>query len=227
MDKKFVVLVPARSGSQRILNKNFRDFADSSLIEIKLKQALRIFKGKAKIIFNTDSKLYLEKYANLYDEGVLRPRKYATSEVPMNDVYEYFAENLKNFESIIYLNPTSPLLKDKSIKELFKIYKETGSKGITTVTEYKEYLWINKSPINYDPKHHPRSQDLPAFQTLNFAASILKIDEMKKNRNIILPKPNFYKLDNIEAFDIDEEWQFELAESLYRKSYLKSIRNDL
>ena len=187
MNKEFVVLVPARSGSQRILNKNSRDFANSSLIEIKLKQSMRIFKGKAKIIFNTDSNLYLEKYFALYDEGILRPRKYATSEVPMNEFMNILLKSkiLKHnlFKSV------SPLLKDQSIEELLKIYKETGSKGITTVTEHKEYLWIDNNPINYDPNYHPRSQDLPPFQTLNFAASILKIDEMKKNKKLSFLDP--------------------------------------
>ena len=39
MQKQFVVLIPARSGSQRISNKNDKNFANSSLLEIKIKQA--------------------------------------------------------------------------------------------------------------------------------------------------------------------------------------------
>ena len=215
MQKQFVVLIPARSGSQRISNKNDKNFANSSLLEIKIKQAKRILGDKAKIILNTDSEEYLKKYNNLYDEGILRPNIFATSSIPMNNVYEYFANSLHSYENIIYLNPTSPLLKDSSLNLIFEKYIQSGFKPITTVTMHQEYLWMNDKPINYDPSNHPRSQDLPPFYTLNFAASILKVAEMKKRKNIITESPQFFTLKNIEAFDIDEEWQFELAEKLF------------
>lgn len=215
MKEKFVVLIPARGGSQRIPNKNVKKFAHSSLLEIKLLQAKRVLGNEAKVILNTDSEEYLKKYSSLYDIGILRPKNYGSSEIPMNEVYEYFADSLKNYEFIIYLNPTSPLLKDSSLKSIFEIYLSSGNKSITTVTSHQEYLWMNNKPLNYSPDYHPRSQDLPPFYTLNFAASILKIQEMKQIRNIITKSPSFFKLDNIEAFDIDEEWQFNLAEQLF------------
>ena len=133
----------------------------------------------------------------------------------MNDVYEYFADTLNTYENIVYLNPTSPLLRDSSLKSIFEIYLNSSNKSITTVTVHQEYLWINNKPINYNPNCHPRSQDLPRFYTLNFAVSILKIKEMKERRNIITESPKFFPLDTIEAFDIDEEWQFNLAENLF------------
>lgn len=215
MSNNFVILIPARGGSQRIQNKNDKSFANSSLLEIKLSQAKRILGNVGDIILNTDSEEYLKKYAGLYDKGILRPKNYGSSEIPMNDVYEYFADTLNIYENIVYLNPTSPLLKDNSLKSIFEIYLSSNYKSITTVTAHKEYLWMNNEPINYDPNYHPRSQDLPEFHTLNFAVSILKIKEMKKRRNIITESPNFFPLDNIEAFDIDEEWQFNLAENLF------------
>ena len=133
----------------------------------------------------------------------------------MNDVYEYFANSLLSYEHIIYLNPTSPLLKDSSLNSIFEKYIHSGFKPITTVTMHQEYLWMNDKPINYKPICHPRSQDLPPFYTLNFAASILRVEEMKKRKNIITESPKFFPLGNIEAFDIDEEWQFNLAEQLF------------
>ena len=33
------IVIPARAGSTRVKNKNFKPFADSSLLEIKIKQA--------------------------------------------------------------------------------------------------------------------------------------------------------------------------------------------
>tara|TARA_Y100001970_G_C14256939_1_gene876248 strand:+ start:4064 stop:4738 length:675 start_codon:yes stop_codon:yes gene_type:complete len=219
---KYVILVPARSGSQRIINKNIRQFSGSSLLEIKLKQAKRVFKD-IDLILNTDSKKYLELYDGLYDIGVLRPKEYATSDIPMNDVYEYFANSLNQYQTVIYLNPTSPLIKDMSLIKILEMYENLREEAITTVTKHYEYLWINNKPINYDPSHHPKSQNLPPFYTLNFAASILKINEMKIIRNIVTKTPHMYTLDNIESFDIDDEWQFNIAENLFNRINTKNM----
>ena len=75
MSKSFVVLIPARCGSQRISDKNIKNFANSSLLEIKLNQAKRVLGQQADIVLNTDSEEYLKKYDSLYDKGILRPKK--------------------------------------------------------------------------------------------------------------------------------------------------------
>ena len=67
-------------------------------MEIKLLQAKRVLGNEAKVILNTDSEEYLKKYSSLYDIGILRPKNYGSSEIPMNEVYEYFADSLKNYE---------------------------------------------------------------------------------------------------------------------------------
>ena len=41
-DKKIIALVPCRSGSERIKNKNTKRFSNSSLFEIKIKQLINV-----------------------------------------------------------------------------------------------------------------------------------------------------------------------------------------
>ena len=38
----YVAIIPVREGSQRVKNKNIKPFANSSLLEIKIHQMLRI-----------------------------------------------------------------------------------------------------------------------------------------------------------------------------------------
>lgn len=214
MKKAF--LIPARGGSQRIKDKNDRPFAKSSLIEIKIKQAIRVAPD-LDVVFNTDSASYLSKYSSDIVMGVKRPAKYATSDVPMNDVYEYFANTMIDlgYEQVIYLNPTSPLLSDSTLSRLLSMSDDQVRQGITTVTSHQEYLWFRDQPLNYSPDNHPRSQDLEAFQTLNFAASVLTTSKMLEHRNIVIPDSIREPIDPIEAFDIDTQWQFEIAEILF------------
>lgn len=209
------ILVPARSGSQRIGDKNGKPFAGSSLVEIKLKQARRVL-GGLDLVLNTDSDIYLKKYEGMYDIGVKRPSFYGSSEVAMNRVYEYFANDLveRGYDNVLYLNATSPLLSDKSLRSIWNRY-ETDKVPVTTVTSQKEYLWFRNRPMNYTPEEHPRSQDLEPFQTLNFAASALSLSRMRETKNIVLPESYKKEIPALESFDIDEEWQFKVAETLF------------
>lgn len=214
---KKVIFVPARAGSQRIKNKNDRPFANSTLIEIKLQQAIRVA-PEIDIVFNTDSDSYLSKYSSDRIIGVKRPARFAASDISMNLVYEYFAATLieRGYEQIIYLNATSPLLSDKTLNRLLDMTPEQVDQGITTVTTHQEYLWFKDKPLNYSPDNHPRSQDLEPFQTLNFAASVLTTAKMHEHRNIVIPGCIREAIDHIEAFDIDTQWQFEIAEVLFQ-----------
>ena len=87
------ILIPARSGSQRIEDKNVRNFGGSCLLEIKLLQAKRVA-PHLPVILNTNSESYIRSYGHLADVCVQRPEMYATSNVPMNDVYRYIASTL-------------------------------------------------------------------------------------------------------------------------------------
>ena len=208
-------LVPARKSSQRVKEKNIRPFCNSSLIEIKLLQIKKVFPNSY-LVFDSDSKEYIDKVSHLCDRCTLRPEKFGKSSIPMNQVYKYFAESLSDFNHIAYCNATSPLISDMSMKQVYEEYVNSRCHPITTVTKHQEYLWIDGKPQNYDPHNHPRSQDLPFFETLNFAMSILPIKVMKQFSNIVLGESKRFPIPSIEAFDIDLEWQFDIAEKLFK-----------
>ena len=52
---------------------------------------------------------------------------------------------------------------------------------------------------------------------LAYGISIISKDNMIKYRNIVGKKPLFYKVDEIEAVDVDTPLDFEFAEFLYKK----------
>ena len=59
MNKKIVAIVPVRKGSKRIKNKNFKKFASSNLLEIKLK-SLKKVNLIDQIIVSTDSPIAIQ-----------------------------------------------------------------------------------------------------------------------------------------------------------------------
>ena len=210
------VLIAVRGGSKRVPRKNIRPFSNSSMLEIKVNQALRL-KDVSNVIVTSDDDEMLKIASDLGATPMKRDPYFASDTVPMGDVYVHLATIL-GCKDILWTPVTSPLIKDETIQECIDIYKNnTDYDSVVTTNIIKEYMWLDGKAINYDPKNHPRSQDLPDIYALNFAANILPRETMIKNKNIL--GDNFYAhmIDEVEAVDVDTEYEFMLAELLYNK----------
>ena len=211
------VLIPVRAGSVRVKNKNIKPFADSNLLTIKVEQMKRI-KGIDGVIVNSNSDEMLEIAAGLGAEAVKRDEYFASSTVCMNEVYKNMAEN-SDCDTIIFADATNPLIKDETIEHCIKAYFENLDEydSLTTVNEIKQFMWQDGKPINYDAANKPKSQDLPDIVALNHAISIIPRKLMIEKMDIIGYKPNLFKIDSVEATDIDNEIDLEFAEFMYKK----------
>lgn len=215
---KIKALIAVRSGSQRVKNKNIRPFAGSTLLEIKIKQLLRI-KNIDGIVVNSNDDNMLEIAKSLGCETVKRKEYYCTNEVSMSEVYKNMAENF-NGDIVVYTNVTNPLVKDETIYEAIEKYKEFNDKydSLNSAYSVKEFLFQNNKPINYDLKNQPRSQDLPDIFALNFAISIISKEKMISQKNVVGSKPYIFPMDIEESTDIDNMIDFEFAEYMYKKN---------
>jgi len=210
------VLIAVRGGSKRVPQKNIRPFHNSNMLTLKVQQALRL-DDVNKVIVTSDDKQMLEIADSLGAIALERDPYYASDTVPMGDVYVHLASSL-SCKDILWTPVTSPLVKDETIQKCIEIYKhETEFDSVVTANIIKEYLWLNDTAINYDPKNHPRSQDLPDIYALNFAVNILPRQLMIKNKNILGDKFYSLMLDEVEAVDVDTEFDFMIAETLYKQ----------
>jgi len=214
---KIKALVAVRSGSLRVINKNMRPFANSTLLEIKLSQLKRI-KEIDGIIVNSNDDIMLDISKRYGCEAIKRDEYYASNTVSMSEVYQNMALNCA-CDVIVYLNVTNPLLLDDTIREALNKYKQnvTQYDSINSAHLVKEFLFRDNAPINYDLKFQPRSQDLPDIYALNFAISIISKEKMISGKNVVGDKPYIFGIDEIEGMDIDNEIDFEFAEYMYNR----------
>lgn len=218
---KIVAVIAARSGSLRVKNKNIRDFYNTTLLEIKIKQLQRI-KEIDDVIVNSNC----DEILNIAEECgatiVKRDDVHASNSANMSDVFANIAENVDS-EYILYANCTNPLVKDTSVEKVIKLFFENLDNlkdfdSLTSCHEVKEFLYLDNKALNYDPLNQPRSQDLPNIIALNFALSIISKKDMIKYRNILGKKPYFFVLNEEESVDIDSPQDFFIAEKLYEDS---------
>ena len=215
-------LIPVRSGSQRVKNKNIAPFAGTSLLEIKIRQMLRI-KELDGIVVNSNSDEMLDVARNLGVEAIKRDEYFATSSVAISDVYENLAQHM-DCDTILFADATNPLIKDETIHKVIDLYNNICGEydSVMTANYVKLFMYFDGKPINYTEDKKPRSQDLPNILALNSALHILPKQLMEQKKSIVGYKPYLLPIDRIEGIDIDDPIDFEFAEFMY----LKKLRGE-
>jgi len=211
-------VVPIRKGSQRIKNKNFRPFSQSSLLEIKL-NALKEINEIDNIVVNTDSEKAIEIAKKIGVNFFKREEYFASSKCINTQHWKNLADTTDT-DYLMHCPCTAPLIKKDTYRNIINTFKsvlKNGFDSINSVSQVKEFLWLNNKPINYDDNNVPNSQDLPDIFKLTFGVSIISKSLMSSRRNVVGSKPYFFKLDQIESIDIDNYIDFEFAEYLYNK----------
>ena len=212
--KNLTVVIPVRQGSQRIKNKNFREFAGKSLLEHKIDIVKKLPVNN--IIINTDSEYAIELAKKSNIQYYRRESYYASSDCSGSEYMEYLAK-VTDVENMLITPVTAPLITVDTFIEAIDIYNNVNCNSLMSIKKIKEYLWYKNKPINYKLDYAPNSQDLPDYFSPTFGVIIVNREAMLKSKNFICSKPNFYELSDIEAMDIDTKLDFDLAEYLFKK----------
>lgn len=144
-----VALIPARSGSKGIVDKNLAEILGYSLLEWSVRAALAS-KFISKVVVSTDSKVYAEKAISFGAEvPFLRPESISQDHSPDIDFVSHFLENLPNKNDypkvIVHLRPTTPTrdpkIIDLAIKTLLNNSKFTSLRSVQKMSEscYKAF----------------------------------------------------------------------------------------
>ena len=224
---KSICIIPARSGSKRIRNKNIKIFYKKTLISWSIKAALKS-KCFDKVIVSTDSSK-IASIAKKYKALVpfIRPKKLsgdnvATLPVINHAIREIIKSGYKP-DVVCCLYPCAPLTNYKNIIKAFKLFKKNKKKFVFTIMPYSHpiqrsmYLHKKKELKMFYPKNkNKRSQDLrKAFhdaaqfylgKTKNF---LNKSEVFSKNSKPII-------LSRSEAVDIDTKDDWKIAELLFK-----------
>jgi len=219
MQKNLVAVVTIRKNSQRVKNKNFKLFAGKNLLKHKI-EVLKKLKTLDDIIINTDSDEAIQTAREYGVSYTKRDEYFASSECSNSEFWEHIAEKT-NSKFILFTHCTNPLIKYETYENIISIFKKNKNQNdsINTVNEIRDFLYLKNKPLNFDPKNAPGSQNLPDIVKLNFAVNILPTELMFKKKSLVGDNAYFYKLDSIEGYDINTEFEFEYAEYLFKKYF--------
>ena len=221
--KKFnlIALIPARSGSERIKNKNIVLLNNHPLIAYAINSAKKskIFDS---VIVSTDSGYYA-KIAKYYGADVpfLRPKKFSKSTSPDYEWVNYTIKRLqrmnRSFSHFFILRPTNPFRTEINIKDawnLFLKYKNYDSlRAVELCKQHPGKMWkikkkkilpfLNEQKINSQPSYNCQYKSLPKIFIQNGFLEISKINVLKKYKTITGKKIIPYFSEDSKSFDIN------------------------
>ena len=211
LNKKILCLIPARGGSKGIINKNLKKIKNKSLVKISIDFA-KSLRYVDKIVVSSDETKIL-KEAKLSKVNLhKRSKKLSGSLVSDYEIINEIINNFEGFDYLIYLQPTSPFRKKKSITEMFENLIKTKSHGAWSVTAVDKKFHPKKILTLKDKKYiktyFKEGEKIIARQQLeevfirNGIFYIFSIKELKKQKTIYLKKTIFYKI-NYEYYNID------------------------
>jgi len=216
-------IVQARLNSQRVPQKMVKSFKGSkkstTLFDLILDKLLN-----SKVIpkSNIIASVYepeLAKIAN--NKGVFifkRSHKSANEDNSLQTIYEW--HDKLPYKYVVLISGCNPLLKIETIDNFVTQYMSSDKDGAFAVFEKRTYYW-DKLGIPITDWKKANIMNTKIVEPIYEAAHCLyasKLDIIKEGHWMDInypPQPELFVMDELEAFDIDYEWQFKLGEKLY------------
>ena len=219
-----IAFLPMRKGSQRVKNKNVKIFSgvEGGLTFIKISQLLKS-KKIDKIIISTDDVVVKSIALSFKSDKIIlddRPEYLASSTTSTDDLVKY-VPSIVDDGIVLWTHVTSPFVTEKIYDDMIEKYLTNLNDydSLMSVTKIQKFFWDNEKPINYDKSQEkwPRTQTIAPIYEINSGAFIADINIYKNLEDRVGSKPFLYELSEKEAFDIDWEDDFEIAEILWSK----------
>lgn len=215
-------VVQARLNSQRVPQKMIKPFAGTNLYSLildKLLQSTIIPKENIIASVNEDElrEVAQERGVTIFE----RSYESANNDNDIRKIYEW--HNALPHKYVVIISGCNPLLTVETIDKFVKQFVEQDEENLFAVFEKKTYYW-NKEGALITP--WPANQTLmntKAVEPVYEAAHVLyasPMDLIKDERFMgDFEAPGgikLFQMEELEAFDIDEQWQFTTAELLYQ-----------
>jgi len=218
-----IAIIPARSGSKGIVDKNIKLLAGKPLIAYTIEAALNSQQFD-EVMVSTDS----ERYADIaleYGAKVPFLRSDSTSSDTasswdmVEEVLLAYKQLGKEFDTFCLLQPTSPLRTSDDIVNAYSLYRDNAKFAVVSVCEAEHSpLWCGHLPENNEfigfvgEDQLQQRQSGRKFYRLNGAIYIVDTLRFKREKFLYCEGSYAYIMPQIRSVDIDTDIDLKLAE---------------
>ena len=223
---EILAVIPARSGSKGLVNKNILNFNKKPLIAWTIEAALKS-KYLDEVFVNSDCKKIL-KISYKYGANIpfVRPKKLSGDTTIAMDVILHSIKKInkeKKYKYILWLQPTSPLRNNLDIDNMIEEYFKRKYKIILSAKKSENPIdWTLKIQKDYKIKNYKNYSNIKNRQDYqnsfipNGAMYFSDIQYLIKKRSFYTDSTTLFEMPVERSIDIDNLFDFNLAEYLMK-----------
>ncbi len=219
-----IAIIPARSGSKGLKNKNIKLLNGKPLIAYSIEAAYKC-KMFDTVMLSTDSEEYAEIGRKCgADVPFLRSKEMSSDTAgswdTVKEVLYNYEKQGKKFDTVALLQPTSPLRTPQDIMRGYELMDQKNADSITAVCEMDHSpLWSNTLAEDLSMKNFEKDeyknlgrQQLPTYYRINGALYLRKIQYGENSICLLEKKEYALIMERAKSIDIDTELDFKMAE---------------
>tara|TARA_B100001059_G_scaffold135504_1_gene135790 strand:- start:4193 stop:4831 length:639 start_codon:yes stop_codon:yes gene_type:complete len=208
-----VTIIPARGGSKGIIKKNIIEIKGKPLLYYSVNASLNSNVNSTYVC--TDDNEIRDEAVKLGSKVLMRP-SYLADDVIMPDPTLLYFASVVEFDVLVFIQPTSPLIKKEYINEGIEMIKSGNYDSVFTVTE-EHWLprWSDKiKPVEWDIENRPRRQDMPLNFIENGMMYITKRETLLKTKLRYGGTMGFVKIPLKQSFQLDSNEDLDLIRKI-------------
>ncbi len=226
-----LAIVPARSGSKGLIDKNIKILYEKPLMAYSIESAIESSQFD-EVMVSTDSEIYAEiaiQYGAVvpFLRSAEKSSDTSSSWDVVKEVLECYGVRGVTFNTVALLQPTSPLRTAQDINNAFAIMQEKQANAVVSVCEVDHSpLWCNVLPENgsmdrFLPKDLVTKgrQKLDTYYRINGAIYLVKVPYLLSSQTIYDQGCFAYKMDKSRSIDIDDLVDFQIAKTIMNDSF--------
>ncbi|MCX7609670.1 MAG: acylneuraminate cytidylyltransferase family protein [Anaerolineales bacterium] len=217
---RLYALVPMRHHSQRVPGKNYRPLAGKPLYQYIIETLLNVPEVSG-ILVDTDSEPVMEGLRRNFPQVqvVERPQHLRADAIPMNEILLYDT-SLVEADFYLQTHSTNPLLRPATISRAVHTFLSAypTHDSLFSVTRLQTRLYDQHGrALNHNPNELLQTQDLPPVYEENSCLYLFTRENLVRRGHRIGAHPLLFEIEREEAWDIDEELDFAIAECLIKR----------
>ena len=217
---KLIALVPMRHHSQRVPGKNYRPLVGRPLFH-HIIEALLSVPEVDEVVVDTDSEPVMDGLRNNFPgvKIIERPQHLRANDIPMNNILIHDTD-LYPADFYLQTHSTNPLLKPETVSRAINLFlaDHPSHDSLFSVTRLQTRLYDQHgNAINHNPKELIQTQDLSPVYEENSCLYIFNRANLIAKQHRISDSPLMFEIPADEAWDIDDELDFEICQFLLKR----------
>ena len=208
---KVVAFVPIKLNSQRLPNKNILPIAGHPLCWHLCHSLLNVSEINEVYVYCSE-----ERVTEYLPEGIIFKKRDKSLDGNLVKGFDIYRSFIREVDADLYIlaHTTSPFIKSSTIENALNHIIHNGHDSAFSAERVQTFAWYKNMPINYDLNDVPRTQDMEPIWVETSAFYMFKKEIFTEYNRRIGFKPYIQEVFGIEAIDIDEKKDYDLARKM-------------